>query len=75
MNITQKERAFFKPLPEDDIKEAVCSVVGARWEEYASNFKAIDTKYITLTQFNRLLAASPYSSEEKARYEIHAREE
>ena len=74
VNINQKERAYFKLLPEDDHKESICSI--ANWikmGEYISNFKKIDTKYITLTQFNRLLASSPYSTEEMAQYEIYPR--
>ena len=73
VNINQKERAYFKLLPEDDHKESICSIIGSRWEEYISNLEKIDTKYITLTQFNRLLASSPYSTEEMAQYEIYPR--
>ena len=74
ITLTHKERAYFKPLPEDANKEAICSVIGERWEEYCSNFKTIDIKYITVTQFNRLFASSPHSAEEMAQYDIHTRE-
>ena len=72
--VTQKERAYFKPLPDDENMENVCNIIGERWEEYVSNFKTMDTKYITVTQFNRLLAASPYSAEDMAIYGISNRE-
>ena len=72
-NISQKERVFFKLLPEEENKDSVCGTIGDRWADYVSNFKTIDTKYITLTQFNRLLGASPYSADQMAEYSIHPR--
>lgn len=73
-NVTQKERAFYKLLPVDENKECICNIIGSRWEEYVDNFKTIDDKYITTTQFNRLLAASPYDDDEMATYGIVLRE-
>lgn len=75
VNLTSKERAFYKPLPTEDIKETICKVIDERWDEYRANFKVDDTKYLTKTQFNRLLAASPYTSTELADFELSARNE
>lgn len=59
--LTHKERAYYKPLPEEDNKAAIVSIVGtANWDEYVCNFKSCDLKYITPTQHNRLLQNSPH---------------
>ena len=69
--LNQKERAFFKPLPVEDNKEAVIALVGnGKWDEYVLNFSTCDTQYITTTQHNRILRASPHTMEEMEAYGI-----
>lgn len=59
--LTQKERAYYKPLPEEDNKESINLIIGSgKWEDYLRNFKTVDMQYITSTQHNRLLLQSPH---------------
>lgn len=59
--LTQKERAYYKPLPEEDNKESINLIIGSgKWEDYVRNFKTVDMQYITSTQHNRLLLQSPH---------------
>lgn len=72
--ISPKERAYYKPLPEEDIKEDLTPLIGnGKWDEYVRNFKTCDTQYVTSTQHNRILRASPYTDEEKEAYGIEER--
>ena len=72
--ISQKERAYYKPLPEEEIKEVLSPLIGSgKWDEYVLNFKTFDTQYVTSTQHNRLLRASPYTEDEKEAYGIQER--
>ena len=64
--LTQKERAYYKPLPEDNNKEALLPIIGSgKWEDYVFNFKTSDVRYITATQHNRLLRQFPYCITER----------
>lgn len=74
-NISQRERVYYKPLPKEENRQAICAVIGEeKWNEYVSNFSVLDTKYITLSQHNRLLDNSPFTLQEYATYGIHHRD-
>ena len=57
-SISEKEKVFFKPLPRETNKDQIVPLVN--FEEYSAKFmEAIDAKYITAAQFQRLLLNSP----------------
>ena len=56
--LSEKEKVFYKPIPLDANRELL--VAHVNFEEYKDNFmKAIETKFITAAQYNRLLLNSP----------------
>ena len=52
---SSKESAFYKVIPEEDSREFTASVIGDKWEIYKQKFLAVDNRYITATQHDRLL--------------------
>jgi len=52
---SSKESAFYKVIPEKDSQELTASVTGDKWETYKQKFLAVDNRYITATQHDRIL--------------------
>ena len=48
-------KAYYKPLPTDNNKQLIEATTGAALDEYKAMFIKTDIKYLTDSQFNRLL--------------------
>ena len=58
-SVTKMQTAYYKPIPNDDNKADLLSVVEAeQWDSYIEHFKELDTTYMTASQHNRFMLES-----------------
>lgn len=55
VSFSRKESDFYKVIPDDENQGTVMLIVGDKRNKYKQQFLLVDTKYVTATQYDRLL--------------------